>query len=445
MEKAKFCFRLIALVVGVGMTCSLAGPGSLLARAQTGDTPNRPIQQKGNVLYRVPDGWKETTRDSSTLLIPADVSKDRNCLILLPPGQEFHGDLKRAFEKLLDNAAVNGEKVLQTGYVQAVTLASAPNVPAYQKTFLVEGKDGNRTVRTFVAAHPGKKRVEFAVLIANTDDALKHYQDDIKTFLATWTFANIGGKSEADDPPGGTASVPEPQKTKPQASEPKARQGELTGLWFGQRVENQYNGFSGTLQLELIRTWYYFLPGGRVYRGLPSEGTAAFDWQQHLSKDPGRCGTYRLEDGKIAIAWQGNPKPSRMVFSRKGNSLKIGSTSLEQMVTPVGARFAGTYGLTTYTAVRGGGVSGDRKIVLRGNGQFEETGFVGFTVSSQGTDTSGRSRNGGSGTYRITENGLELTYSDGTKRRSLFQVPASQVKKATPGFLMLNGIVWLKR
>ena len=55
------------------------------------------------------------------------------------------------------------------------------------------------------------------------------------------------------------------------------------------------------------------------------------------------------------------------------------------------------------------------------------------------------SRAAGSGTYRVGDFALELTFADGTRQTIPFWVDASEVTNATPAWIALDGTVWLLR
>src|SRR5688572_13579075 len=53
----------------------------------------------GNVLLRVPEGWKAETRDEGLYLRPSDLKKDESYVVIIPPGTTADVNLAAGFER----------------------------------------------------------------------------------------------------------------------------------------------------------------------------------------------------------------------------------------------------------------------------------------------------------------------------------------------------------
>src|SRR5262245_51229701 len=53
----------------------------------------------GNVLVRVPDGWKAEAKDDGLFLRPSDLKKDESYLVIIPPGTKADVNLAAGFER----------------------------------------------------------------------------------------------------------------------------------------------------------------------------------------------------------------------------------------------------------------------------------------------------------------------------------------------------------
>src|SRR5690242_8962213 len=53
----------------------------------------------GNVLFRVPDGWKVEQRDEGLFLRPEDLKKNESYVVIIPPGTKADINLAAGFEK----------------------------------------------------------------------------------------------------------------------------------------------------------------------------------------------------------------------------------------------------------------------------------------------------------------------------------------------------------
>lgn len=449
MRKKGFVTAIVGLVLLGAATTLLPVPVAAQVKVQA-----------GNVIYRVPDGWKQVEQKGITILAPSDITEYEKCAIFLLPGQENKGALRPAFEKLLESIAGNGEKVLKKTEITTAPVGGA-GVEYLQCATVIEDAAGKKTIRVYYAAHPGKSRLEIAVLIVTRQDMLQRYSSGIETFLKNWTFANAGnGKATSGEVSklSGSSSAVAPKSDSSNATMPAPRSGELSGLYFGQRLQNRLNPFSNTFQYTMEKRWYLFLPGGRVHYGAPQGRITNFDWEGALRTEPKNCGYYRISGDTLRIEWQGGEKPQELAFKKFANgNLSVGGIIVEPLVSPDGLRFAGTFGFQNFVntssvaAGQKGGVSSERKITFDRSGNFIEEGFVGFTQTSQGatgkTDSgaTGSSQNGGRGSYRVRNGVLELTYSDGHKRQVPFSLPASQAKSDNPEWVMLNGILFLRR
>jgi hypothetical protein len=414
--------------------------------------------QTGNVIYRVPNGWKQVEQKGITILAPGDITEDEKCAVFLLAGQEHKGALKPAFEKLLEGIAGSGEKVLKKTEITPAPVGGA-GIECLQCATVIEDASGKKTVRIYYAAHPGKSRLEIAVLIVTSQDVLQRYSSGIETFLKSWTFANAGGgKTASGEVSKSPASSSSPKSGNGKTTIPVPHSGELNGLYFGQRLQNRLNPFSNTFEYAMEKRWYLFLPDGRVHYGVPQGSSTNFDWEGALRTEPKNCGYYRVSGETLRIEWQGGAKPQELAFKKFGNgNLSVGGLIMEPLISPDGLRFAGTFGFQNFVntssaaASQAGGVSSERKITFDRNGNFIEEGFVGFTQTSQGSNgqtgsgVTGGSQSGGRGTYRVRNSILELTYSDGRKRQVSFSLPASQAKTDSPEWVMLNGILFLRR
>ena len=167
-----------------------------------------------------------------------------------------------------------------------------------------------------------------------------------------------------------------------------------------------------------------FLPNGNVYWTLPPEGLLYFDPAVAQRAHPDDWGTYQIKNGEIHILR--GPQRLPYVITRSGDRLNnppsLGKGSFRPIPQADGLRLAGSY--------RRG--EGEPTITFTTDGRFNDGGIFRHFGTGQRPDGSiyqddGR---GGSGTYLIEQNTLELRYSDGRIKRAPFIAFPENLSKA---------------
>lgn len=175
-----------------------------------------------------------------------------------------------------------------------------------------------------------------------------------------------------------------------------------------------------------------FFPGGKLYRGLPSEGLLYFDMAVAERAYPSNCGTYEFKNGEIHFLLGPNKTP--YVITRNGERLNnppsLGKGTFRAVPICDGLKLEGNYR-------RNGS---EPTISFTKDGRFNDGGIFGYFGTMTKPDGTWYKDDGvgGAGTYSIEQNTLELRYSDGRIKRVVFQAfPENLVKKPeVPGFLL---------
>jgi hypothetical protein len=211
----------------------------------------------------------------------------------------------------------------------------------------------------------------------------------------------------------------------------RARSG-LDGLYVGTESSQRFNPQTQYYDYVTRQVYYLFLPDGHVYYGLPKGGSLDdFDFARAQQADPQNCGSFRVSGGKLHFDWPRESAGSRaqdVDFSGDGDSVRLGKTVLKRVDAADGLRLDGTYSRYSFTNLSGGGgvssggVAGQSTFVFRRDGTFSQQGFVGFSGSNGSGGAATSEESGGSGTYSISGNTLEVTYADGRRGRFTFFV-----------------------
>ena len=232
------------------------------------------------------------------------------------------------------------------------------------------------------------------------------------------------------------AKVPAPSIKSDSSTKNKLRVGTdgFTGIYrmLRPRALNMNNNVSESgYYIEHIT----FLPSGHVYWALPPEGLLYFDPAVAQRAHPDDWGTYELKNGEIHILR--GPGKSKYLITRSGDRLNnppsLGKGTFRPVPSADGLKLEGKYRrhqteptitFTTDGTFRDGGVFRYFGTLERPDGTvYQDDGI------------------GGSGTYIIEQNTLELRYSDGRIKRHPFIVfPENLSKKpAVDSFILRSG------
>jgi hypothetical protein len=391
--------------------------------------------QFGNISFKPPAGWQRTEQGGALLLVPPDLPSGQSCVLIVLPGEELRGDFRAAFDAAR-TALQRGERLISEGDVSAER--NANGFDTLSALALTEDQTGQRTYRFYLAAHPGA-RFEMFVFAATNDELLKRYVPVFKDFVSSVSFANLQA------PQGGTTASGNTRRPRQNAA---AKQGAgLSGLYVGTESRQQFNVNTKYYDYIVRQIYYLFSPDGRVYRGLPKGGALDdFDFDRAAQEDAVNSGTYQIAGGTIQFSWSGGQASQPLAFSGGQDSLRIGRTNYLRVGSFDGQQLEGLYGRGSFTNLSGGagvasgGVGSEQQIAFTRDGRFAQRGFVGFAGTGGGTGAATSQGTQAGGTYRLTGNTLELSYSDGqTARVTCFLYPRED------NVLVLDGVTYLRR
>ena len=169
-------------------------------------------------------------------------------------------------------------------------------------------------------------------------------------------------------------------------------------------------GYENGFTIEYIT----FFPDGHLYWSLPPEGLLYYDPVVAKRASPDDWGTYEIKNGEIHVLR--GPQKYKYIITRTGDRLNnpesLGKGSFRYIPTSDGLRLDGNYrrweGEPTITFTKDGRFTD--------GGTFKNFGDMGRLDGSVYKDDG----IGGSGTYIINQNTLELKYSDGRIKRHVF-------------------------
>ena len=171
---------------------------------------------------------------------------------------------------------------------------------------------------------------------------------------------------------------------------------------------------SGSHERGFYIEYITFLPGGQLYWSLPPEGLLYFDAATAQRARPNEWGTYEFVNGEIHVLR--GPAQTKYVITKNGERLNnppgLGKGSFRPVPDSDGLQLDGNYRRN----------ANEPTISFTEDGKFTDGGifrFFGALTRLDGTSYMDDGI-GGSGTYVIDQNTLELKYADGRIKRHVF-------------------------
>lgn len=393
----------------------------------------------GNVLFIPPKGWQRIEQSGGIAFIPAGKTlENASSFIAILPGQNLESNFREWFDRTLEQLH-KGSKVISKGDVVETT-DDDKVYPVFLVPVIIKTQDGRQSYRFYVAAHPGN-RAEMFVLSASSQEEYNQYTPVLEEFLKQVDFVNIAKNNKSNS----TTSVNNSPSEKPTSNS-----NALSGLYVGTESRQQFNPNTKFYDYIVRQVYYFFSPDGRIYYGLPRGGTLDnFDLDKAQKFDPNNCGFYKISEGKIQFRVGDNAPGPEKAFTNNQKFLQIGQTKFYKVETSSNLRLNGIYSIKTFTNTSSGsnvgGVGGETQITFSSDGKFTQKGFVGFSGSGSNVGVATSSKTNGSGTYRISGNTLELTYSDGQKSNYTFYIYPENLGEARPGLVIIDGGSYLLR
>ncbi|HZA50130.1 MAG TPA: hypothetical protein VE549_05265 [Myxococcaceae bacterium] len=208
----------------------------------------------------------------------------------------------------------------------------------------------------------------------------------------------------------------------------RAIKGGFHGLYIGVTksvVANGVNPSAGIFWMP-SRDWNAFFPDGRVYMGIPSHGLRDVDswWDEACERAPVFCARYTVSGDIVRVTYQGGEE--KLYVRDKDGTLWHERDSYLKVASLDGLRLDGTYVKSTRLDADNPGV-----IVFRRDGSFAEREFL-YDINWDSVTLqplTAEEEAGGTGTYVVQRNTLELRYADGRLVRTSIYLLPQNLKK----------------
>jgi hypothetical protein len=357
---SKACVTILSCLVALALPI-------LHSPASSADAKNvwKPDTQIGDFQFNMPSGWKRIETKDGPTLVPTNLPRGGTAYIAFLPPHQLSGDLRswfnatwaefhKQFTVQQAGAVESGHSPNGFDYLKIDARVSAPGLD-YSEFVLGMAQVGNRAETYFWI----------------NDTGYYSYRDSLTDFENSVQFG--GGNVAA--PVGNAGGT-----------------GGLNGLYLGYKMR-------GLIGLHTHFEYLVFFPDGNAIRYLPEQGLQNFDFGNALKTSRDYCGRFQVSGDQLTIAWADN---SSEKGTRTGTSLKIQGDEYFPLPRSTGLKIDGTYR-------REGADLANRGIRFTSNGRFTENGMLSLLAYSGSNDSPG------SGTYRIANNTITLSYSDGRK------------------------------
>ena len=369
--------------------------------------------QAGNMIFYMPRGWKRVDNPQATV-IAAPLTTPQQAFIALLPAADLKTDLRAAYDARWAELQ-SGYKVLQKSEV--VSKHAPKGYDLLASTAVLADSKGMRWALFLMVAQNGTHAETVAFMSNVGDPGLSNtLQEVLGHFLDSLGFS--GGA--------GDARVAEAAKPIPLTR----GKGKFNGIYRGMGAVHYTNGGASI-------SWRYvvFFPDGRFMEGFPDWGMDKLDEDAEIRRNPVGWGSYQSSGGPdghgkiVFLITDPEQEKEPIVWDLKEypDHLQINGDTYNRLEPCDGMKLEGTFRRADYKTLYAGSQQG---ITFTLDGRFSDEGvFKAAAVMVRQPVGNGSDFDDGapgSGTYRIANYTLELTYSNGrVKRTSIFLEPGA--------------------
>lgn len=358
---------------------------ALLAILSLQDLPAEQTLASGNLLARLPAGWKFEQREEGVFLRPGDLKDDEAFVVIILPGTKADGNLAECFEKAWGKAA-GRKKVVKKA--PARDLKTEGGIEGLMTVGLLETDEEVQVITAVAVFKPGD-RVESVLALTAQDGVFQRYSEAFGAFLKGLRFRNV----------------------------------ELSSYELILSMGSADQGGKTTV--------YVLFKDGTWLPHLPDGGMEGFDAAAYRKKTDDALGTSESKDGVLTLRLGARveelkAQPDGSYRSAQGQYVRIPSST--------GLALDGRF------ILRGRDDNPDgSSLVFKPNGTFEDRGggaaFIGPAEARLNPPKSGR--------YEIANNTLLMKYGDWPVRKVSFAI-LPRAGDAPAEMILING-AWFRR
>ncbi|HVR86023.1 MAG TPA: hypothetical protein VMU54_17005 [Planctomycetota bacterium] len=141
----------------------------------------------GNVVVRLPPGWKSEQKAEGLYLSPGDLKEDQSYVIIVSPGGKADGNLAEGLEKSWKEFEASGKV---TNRAPGRDTKTDGGTEGLFSVGILETKDGSRLIISIAIFKPAD-RYEAVIALSAQDPVFAKYSGDLALVLKNLRFRNV--------------------------------------------------------------------------------------------------------------------------------------------------------------------------------------------------------------------------------------------------------------
>jgi hypothetical protein len=343
----------------------------------------------GNVLLKLPPGWKCSDSDKGLFLQPGDL-KEGESFVVVVAGEKADGNLAEGLEKFWKQVGSRGKITNKAPGKETKTDGGTDGLLSVG---IVESDESGRMIVTAAIFKPGD-RYEMVLAMTTEDGLFQKYSETFRVLLKSLRFKN----------------VELPIVTPP----------------YDLLLSMGYTESAGKTTVLVMFKDASYLPF------LPGEGLDQFDLPAARRRFDGSWGSHETKDGVLTLRL--GDKVESLKAQADGSYRSKENVQYVQILPSTGLKLDGRF------VIHGREDKAETSsLVFRKDGTFEDSGGISAIL----TPAEARTNPGKTGDYEIANNTATFKYPDSrSKKVSFLVLPKAADPKGE--FILLNG-TWFKR
>jgi hypothetical protein len=141
----------------------------------------------GNILLRIPEGWKAESRDEGLFLRPSDLRKDESYVVIVPPGTKADVNLAAGFEKTWKQVA-GSRKIAKKAPEKEIKTEGG--VDGLISVALMDDAEDSRLIASVALFKPGD-RFQAVLALTAEDHVFQRYSEPFGALIRGLRFRNV--------------------------------------------------------------------------------------------------------------------------------------------------------------------------------------------------------------------------------------------------------------
>jgi hypothetical protein len=302
---------------------------AMLLLAAALSSPQEETVAAGNMIVRLPAGWKAERKPDGLFLSPGDLKADESYVVIVAPGGKAEGSLAEGLEKSWKEFENGGKLVTKAPGRETKTEGGTDGL---MSVGLLDLKDGSRLIISLSMFKPAD-RFEAVIALSSQDGVFQRYSGALGTLLKGLRFRNV-----------------------------------------------ELPAYELLLTTALKPTVFALFKDGTLLDTCPSEGMDGFDAAESKKKSPASWGTQETKGGILTLKVR--DRVQTLEIRPDGALLrKDPEATFVRAPSSTGLRFEGPYVLEDAAATG--------ELSFKGDGSFEDKGLLKVLIGDESAPGSG--------------------------------------------------------